>query len=563
MAYKRIGDILLDAGMISQEQLDDALVKSKEEKKRIGEYLVEKDIITENQIIDVLKLQLGIDFVDLTKTNIPISLASLVPKNLAKQYNVVPVKEQGDDLYLAMVDPLNFRAVEEVKSATKKRIIPMIATSAAVDRAIVMLYGNEGVSRAIDEMKRTIQTEDVISEVVTADETSEQAAPAIKIVNSLIERAIAENASDIHIEPREKELVIRMRIDGVLHPILSIPSNMQNAVISRIKIMSNIDIAEKRIPQDGRANVRSKGQDVDLRISTLPTEYGEKIVMRFLVKSNRLLSTDGIGLEGKNLEDYNELLKNTDGVVLIAGPTGSGKSTTMYTMINELNNESVNLVTLEDPIEYNIDGVNQVQVNDKVGLSFAAGLRSILRQDPDIISVGEIRDGETAEIAMRAAITGHFVLSTIHTNSSIATLDRLEDIGVEPYLIASALKGVISQRLVRRICPHCKTSYEASDDELSELGIANPEHKKITFYKGEGCAECLHTGYKGRTAVFEILTLNSDIKNAFREKVSHKQLEEIINESGFISMHNEAIRLVLDGTTTAKEAMRVTHSTDE
>ena len=396
MAYKRIGDILLDAGMLTQESLNDALEKAKNAKQRLGEYLIDKGIISESQLIDVLRLQLGIEFIDLTKANIPTNLATVVPKNLAKQYNVVPVKQQGDLLFLAMADPLNFRAIEEVKQASKKRVIPMIASSSAINRAIVMLYGNEGVSRAIDEMQKTITEDEQQVETIKADETSEQAAPAIKIVNSIIERAVAENASDIHIEPRENELSIRMRIDGILHPILSIPSNMQNAVIYRIKIMANLDIAEKRIPQDGRANISSKGKDIDLRISTLPTEFGEKIVIRFLFKSETLLSTDGIGLEGKNLSDYNELLKNSNGVILISGPTGSGKTTTMYTMINELNREEVNLVTLEDPIEYNIDGVNQVQVNEKVGLTFAAGLRSILRQDPDIISVGEIRDGETA-----------------------------------------------------------------------------------------------------------------------------------------------------------------------
>ncbi len=563
MAYKRIGDILLDAGMLTQESLNDALEKAKNAKQRLGEYLIDKGIISESQLIDVLRLQLGIEFIDLTKANIPTNLATVVPKNLAKQYNVVPVKQQGDLLFLAMADPLNFRAIEEVKQASKKRVIPMIASSSAINRAIVMLYGNEGVSRAIDEMQKTITEDEQQVETIKADETSEQAAPAIKIVNSIIERAVAENASDIHIEPRENELSIRMRIDGILHPILSIPSNMQNAVIYRIKIMANLDIAEKRIPQDGRANISSKGKDIDLRISTLPTEFGEKIVIRFLFKSETLLSTDGIGLEGKNLSDYNELLKNSNGVILISGPTGSGKTTTMYTMINELNREEVNLVTLEDPIEYNIDGVNQVQVNEKVGLTFAAGLRSILRQDPDIISVGEIRDGETAEIAMRAAITGHLVLSTIHTNSSIATLDRLIDIGVEPYLIASALKGVIAQRLVRKICPHCKVAYEPSQEELDDLGIKNTEHKKITFYKGTGCAECMHTGYKGRTAVFEILTLNADIKNAFRENKSHKELENTIIASGFKPMKYQALKLVLSGDTTASEAIRVTHSTDD
>ena len=561
MAYKRLGDILVSAGMISEEILNNALTESRKQRKRIGEYLIDENIITESQLIDVLRLQLGIDYIDLTKTNIPTNLATIVPKHFAKQYSCVPVKEAGDALYLAMVDPLNFKAIEDIRSATKKRVIPMISTAAATNRAIVMLYGNEGVSKAIDEMQKNF-IDFSQSEEPTNEDNLELAAPAIRIVNSIIERAISEDASDIHIEPREDILAIRMRIDGVLHPILEIPQNLQNAVISRIKIMSEMDIAEKRLPQDGRTNIRIKDKDVDLRVNSLPTKYGEKIVIRFLEKSESLLSTDGIGLEGKHLDDYNNLLANANGVILISGPTGSGKTTTMYTMISELNKEDVNLVTLEDPIEYNIDGVNQVQVNDKVGLTFAEGLRSILRQDPDIVSVGEIRDGETAEIAMRAAITGHLVLSTIHTNSAVATLDRLVDIGVEPYLIASALKGVIAQRLVRKICPNCKEVYEATDEELAQLGYSNPNHKQISFYRGKGCPECLHTGYKGRTAVFEILVLNNEIKQAFRDGLTGIRLQEVINKSGFVSMKDDAIKLIVDGTTTVGEAVRILHTTD-
>ena len=563
MAYKRLGDILVSAGMISEETLNKALEESKKAKKRIGEYLIDENIITEGQLISVLKLQLGIDYIDLTKVNIPTALASVVSKNFAKQYSCVPVKMQGDTLYLAMVDPLNFNAIEDIRQATKKRVVPMIATAKSVDRAIVMLYGNEGVSKAIDELQKDYVNIADTPISTTIDETDdEQAAPAIRIVNSIIERGVSENVSDIHIEPRENGLVIRMRIDGILHPILEIPQNLQNAVISRIKIMSDMDIAERRLPQDGRSNVKVNGNDYDLRVSSLPTKYGEKIVIRFLEKSESLLSTAGIGLEGKNLENYKELLANSNGVVLICGPTGSGKSTTMYTMISELNKEDVNLVTLEDPIEYNIDGVNQVQVNEKVGLTFAEGLRSILRQDPDIVSVGEIRDGETAEIAMRAAITGHLVLSTIHTNSAVATLDRLVDIGVEPYLITSALKGVIAQRLVRKVCPNCKEEYEPTDDELLQLGLSNPQHKKITFYRGKGCPECFHSGYKGRTAVFEILMLNKDIKQAFRDGLQGTKLQEVIDKSGFKSMKSDAVRLILDGTTTSSEVVRVLHSSD-
>ncbi|MGI6072140.1 MAG: GspE/PulE family protein [Lachnospiraceae bacterium] len=565
MAYKRLGDILTDAGVLSEEELDKALALGSEQKKRLGEVLIDNKIITERQLIDVLKYQLGVDFIDLSKVDIPIQMAQLLPKNIARRHKVVPVKVVGDTIYVAMSDPLNFVAIEEVKSATKKRVVPMIAMKSATDRAINVLYGNENVNRAIDEMQKSMNIDGVqpIGDLVESGEIDEQAAPGIRLVNSIIERGAQENASDIHMEPRENGFVVRMRIDGVLHEILTVPQNLQSSVISRIKIMGEMDIAERRIPQDGRSFIRVKGKDIDLRISTLPTKYGEKVVIRFLEKSSSLLTGAGIGLTGKLLDNYNGLIANANGVILIAGPTGSGKTTTMYTMVSDLNREEVNLVTLEDPIEYNIDGVNQVQINEKVGMTFANGLRAILRQDPDIIAVGEIRDGETAEIAMRAAITGHLVLSTIHTNSAIATLDRLLDIGVEPYLIASALKGVIAQRLVRKICPNCKESYTPDEDELISMGFDPDKSKDIRFYRGKGCPECLNIGYRGRTAVFEMLVLNSEIKQKFRENAPHYELEEAVYRSpGFETMSKNCLRLVLEGTTTASEAKRILHTTD-
>ena len=562
MAYKRLGDILLSVNMITEEQLEEALKRGSEEKKRLGQVLIDTDVITEQQLIDVLKLQLGVESIDLTSVNIPTSLAQLVPKNLARKYTVVPVRMMGDELYLAMVDPLNFVAIEEVRNATKKRVIPMIATANAMDRAIATLYGNEGVSRAIDEMQRSIgATEEAVQAAAgETDDDSAPSAPAIRLVNSIIERAAAENASDIHLEPRESGMVVRMRIDGVLHKILTVPGNLQNAIISRIKILGNMNIAEKRIPQDGRANVRTRGEDIDLRISTLPTTYGEKIVIRLLMKSGRVLTCEGVGLTGDNLAKFRKLIGNSNGVILIVGPTGSGKSSTMYTMIDEINSEEINLVTLEDPVEYSMDGVNQVQINEKVGMTFASGLRAILRQDPDVISVGEIRDGETAEIAMRAAITGHLVLSTIHTNNAVSTLDRLVDIGVEPYIITNALKGVISQRLVRRICPECRQEYIPTAEEKEVVGI--PADKEVKFYRGAGCSECLNTGYRGRTAAFEILVMNDEIRRAFRESGNSTTIGEAVSHSDFRTLRDDCRRLVLDGTTTVDEVQRILNATD-
>ncbi len=388
-------------------------------------------------------------------------------------------------------------------------------------------------------------------------EESANQAPAIRLVNAIIERAVTERASDIHMEPREGEFSVRMRIDGMLRDILTVPRELQAAVISRVKVMSGLDITERRVPQDGRFNVKVRNKDIDLRISTLPTVYGEKIVARLLDKSGMRLSRDNIGLTGEDMQKYERLIRIKNGVILVVGPTGSGKSTTMYTMIGDMNTREVNLVTLEDPVEYNIDGVNQVQINEKVGMTFASGLRSILRQDPDIIAVGEIRDGETAEIAMRSAITGHVVLSTIHTSDAVGTIERLTDMGVEPYLVASALKGVLSQRLVRRICPNCVQPYEPSEEEQRELGLEPMPGR--TFYRGAGCPECFDTGYRGRTAVFEIFPLSVQVRRMVARGMGREAIESLLTDpnSGFVSLKDNALKLVMEGKTTSDEVMRV------
>lgn len=557
MAYKRLGDLLIAAGTITPEELDMGLQRQKETKERLGAALISAGIITEAELIEALRLQLGIEYIDLSKTTIPISLAQVVPKNIAKQFQVVPVRMERDELYLAMSDPMNFYAIEEVKKAVRKKIVPMIATTEGVEHAILVLYGNEGAARAIEAMKREAPTEEDNGEEaqftgnILNDNIND--APTIRLVNSIIERAILERASDIHIEPKEKELQVRMRIDGVLRKILTIPKNLQNSVISRLKIMSGMDIAERRVPQDGRFNVKNKKREFDLRVNSLPTVYGEKIVARLLDKRAGYLTPDSIGLMGDNLKKYQRAIHCTSGVILIAGPTGSGKSSTMNTMISQLNTEEVNVVTLEDPVEYNIDGVNQVQINEKTGMDFANGLRAILRQDPDIIAVGEIRDGETAQISMRAAITGHVVLSTIHTNDAVGTIERLEDIGVEPYLIATALRAVISQRLVRRICPKCKKSYEATAEEVRRLGLST-EHKHI-FYRGEGCADCFNTGYRGRIGVFEILEITPEIRPLISRQAGRPAIEQELASahSEFKTLRENAIQLVEEGITTPRK----------
>ena len=564
----RLGDLLIAAGTITQEELEKGLALQKEQKGRLGEVLISNGIITEQQLIEALQMQLGIEFVDLTKVNIPTELAQVVPKNIAKQYTVVPIRAVKDELYLAMSDPLNFYAIEEVRKAVRRKVVPVLATKDAIEHSIQILYGNEGAARAIEEMRREAGAAETAPEADTAftsnqlGDDSVSSAPTIRLVNSIIERAVLERASDIHLEPHETELLVRMRIDGIMQDILTVPRDLQNSVLSRLKIMAGLNIAERRVPQDGRFNVRVKDKNIDLRVSTLPTVYGEKIVCRLLDKSGGRIALEAIGLTDEGLAAIKNLLKYRNGVILVVGPTGSGKTTTMYSMIHEINTRDVNLVTLEDPVEYNIEGVNQVQINEKVGLTFASGLRSILRQDPDIIAVGEIRDGETADIAMRAAITGHVVLSTIHTNDAVGTIERLEDIGVEPYLVASAMRGMVSQRLLRKICPNCKQAYTATEEELRDLDI--PDEVGLTLYRGKGCPNCFNTGYRGRTAVVEVMTLNSKLRRMISERAPRSAIEEELHkpESGFVSLRESAINLAREGVTTASEILRVVNDDD-
>ena len=560
MAYKRLGDVLTDAGLITDEQLGHALAQQKESKRRLGDELIAEGVITEAELIEALQMQLGIEFVDLSAIDLDPEMSRVVSKNVARQYNVVPVRTTPEDVYLAMSDPLNFMAIEAVKNATRKRVVPMVATNDSVMRAIMTLYGNEGAACAIEEMKRDARaagTDDggSFQTSTLGDDADAQSAPTVRLVNSIIERAATERASDIHLEPREADLHVRMRIDGVLRTILTVPKELQASVISRLKIMGGMNTSERRVPQDGRANIRLKKQDIDLRINTLPTIHGETVVIRLLDKNESLFDPKGIGLAGSNLEKYNRLIHANNGMVLIVGPTGSGKSSTMYTMIRELNDDSVNLVTLEDPVEYNIDGANQVQINEKTGMTFASGLRAILRQDPDIVAVGEIRDGETAEIAMRAAITGHLVLSTVHTFDAASTIDRLVDIGVEPYLIASGVRGIISQRLVRLVCPHCREEYAPDPEELDALGMRYDPGVK--FFRGTGCPMCFGTGYRGRTGVFEILVLDRALRARITGGATREELQTAIEQSGsYRTMADSCRELVLNGVTTVEEARK-------
>ena len=555
MKNKRLGEMLVDSGVLTEDQVNKAVELQKGSGKRLGAVLLENKFINETQLIEVLRLQLGIDFVDLNKTRIDPLMATVVPKNVAAQYRIVPFKKESGTVSLAMEDPLNFKALEMVKQITKEKIVPYIAYSDAIDRAISVLYENEGASIAIAQMKEERGLNATVEELAERNRTNDESssAPTVKLVNSILERSIAEKASDIHVEPRENDVLVRIRVDGRLNEILTIPKALQESVISRFKIMSEMNITEHRIPQDGRAQFTRNGKTVDLRLSSLPTIHGEKIVIRILSRDQNQLNRKGIGITDRDNERFSRILKNSSGMIMIVGPTGSGKTSTLYTMIEELKGDDVNMISLEDPVEFQIEGVTQVAINEKVGLTFASALRSCLRQDPDIICVGEIRDGETATIAMRAAMTGHLVLTTVHTEDAVSAIDRLKDLGVEPYLIGGSLRGVVSQRLVRRICPNCRQEVKPDPDLLDLAGI-NPVGKH--FYEGKGCYMCFDSGYRGRTGVFEILTVTARIRDEIANGKNGTELRKIVQEEGnFTPMIENGRDLIVQGVTTLQEVV--------
>ena len=574
MAKKKIGELLVEREYITENELEFALDMQKQTHEKLGEVLVNNKIITPEEVAQMLGVQLGVEYIDLTRIQVPEELAAIVRRNVAKQNRLVPVKKQQDTLYVAMDDPLNYFALDEIRKTSNLKVIPMIATPAAIERSINTLYGNENANKAIADYKKELGEDDkklsgeptysnfdfvISSNAINGDGES---APTIRLVNSIIERAVLERASDIHFEPREHEMEVRMRIDGILRPILKVPKDLTAAAIARIKTMSGMDVAEKRVPQDGRFAVSVMNKNIDMRVSTLPIAWGEKVVCRLLDKTNTDIDKEMLGLRPDDMVKYEKLIHYKNGVMLLVGPTGSGKTTTMYAMLNELNTPDVNLVTLEDPIEYNIDGLNQVQINSKINMTFASGLRAILRQDPDIVSVGEIRDGETAEICMRAALTGKLVMSTIHTNDAVGAIDRLVDIGVEPYLISATLRGVISQRLVRRVCQYCAEEYEPTQSEADSLGIKI--EPRTRFRRGKGCQQCFGTGYSGRIAVFEIMMITPKIRDLIYQRAGRTAIEEELKspENGFVSLKQAATMLVFDGVTTVSEVLRITNESD-
>lgn len=556
---KRLGDMLLEAGKISLAQLNRALETQRKTKRRLGEVLIDQGLLTEDEIADVLAQQLSLERIDLEKTFVEQDIARSIPKEVALKYTAIPIYMRDDKLVVAMSDPLNMFAIDDICFITQKKIQPAVATKRQILKAIEIYYTKQDTDQAIEELKREFTDFTEGSQKTEMDLTDDvQAAPAVRLTNSIINQAIATNASDIHIEPFENYVAVRYRVDGVLFESNRIPQSLYSAVSTRIKIMAGMNIAEKRLPQDGRIELETKGRSYDFRVSSLPTVFGEKIVIRVLDRTTFDFTRDKLGFTERENEMLDKIIRMPYGIVLLTGPTGSGKTTTLYSLLSEVNTPDKNIVTIEDPVEYMLEGINQVQVNTKAGLTFAAGLRSILRQDPDIIMIGEIRDEETAQIAVRAAITGHLVLSTLHTNDAPGAITRLVDMGVEPYLAADAIVAVIAQRLVRKLCPNCKAPYKAEDNDKMILNLDKP----VQLYRAVGCPACQNSGYRGRTAIHEVMMVGREHRNIIARGGSAEEIREVAVRQGMVDLYESCRRLVLDGVTTIQEMVRTVYARD-
>ncbi|MDP4180218.1 MAG: GspE/PulE family protein [Bacillota bacterium] len=557
---KRLGDLLLEVGLISKEQLDKALEIQKQTGEKLGQVLLMQNYVTQQDIIQVLEFQLGIPHVDLEKYNIDPEACLLIPENLARRYGLVPIMKSGDVLTVAMSDPLNVFAIDDIKIFSGMEVQPVIAVLKDINNVIDKYYSAQKAMQAVAEFKKEHSSVKINSDAdeQAADEINNS--PAVKLLNSIIEQAVNTNASDVHIEAFERYVKIRFRVDGLLQEVMRPEIEIMPAVVSRMKIISGMNIAEKRLPQDGRFSVTVNESEYDLRVSILPTVFGEKIVIRIANKKAFVVSKEELGFSSEDLVKFEKILKNPHGIILVAGPTGSGKTTTLYSAINEINKPDLNIVTVEDPVECFIDGVNHVQVNTKAGLTFAAGLRSILRQDPNIIMIGEIRDSETAQIAVRAAITGHLVLSTLHTNNAPGAILRLIDMGVEPFMVASSIVGVIAQRLVKKICPNCSYSYSAKPEDLEALDIKTSQ--EVLLHEGRGCAACNKTGFKGRIGVYEIMIINRTHRELINQGCSEDELRAQLISTGMVTLKENVRRYVLEGLTSISEMIRIAHSND-
>lgn len=556
---RRLGDILIDAGKITIYQLQEALKSQRVLGKKLGEVLVESRIISEEDILEAIETQTGIEKIDLNSIEFDNKTLNLVTENLCRRHILIPFGFKNNKIQIAMSDPLNIFAIDDVNISTGIEPEIYISSKSDIQKFIDLNYSTEQVSKAAQELtKETLESKNIADNIEEIDDVKN--APVVKMIDYMFRNSIEMRASDIHIEPFEKEIRIRYRIDGELQTVNTLGIESLAPLVARIKILAGLNIAEKRVPQDGRIITRVGNNDVDLRVSILPVVSGEKIVIRILNRSSYKLGKEHLGMNENNLNKLKNIISNPHGIVLVTGPTGSGKSTTLYTVLNELNSDDVNIVTIEDPVEYTLDGINQVNVNSKSGMTFASGLRSILRQDPDIVMIGEIRDEETAQIAIKAAITGHLVLSTLHTNDSASSITRLIDMGIEPYLVSTSICGVIAQRLVRRICPNCKESYEATDYEKKIL-IGNSE-ENLTLYEGQGCGHCNGTGYLGRIGVYEIMDITRKHRDLINETKNPNVLKDLSLENGMTTLGQECKELVLKGITTINELATITLLSD-
>ena len=550
---KRIKDLLFETKMITHKQLEEVMNEQKYTGRKVEEILVEKGIMTAEEILRTLGLQLGIPYMNLEQHNMDYNIASMIPESLARRYTVIVVGVEDEKLKVAMKDPLNMFALDDLKLSTKREIIPILASEKGILNVINQTYTSAQTKKIVNQVERQIREEQHKQSI---EEEENDDAPMVQLVNNILERCILKGASDIHIEPFEFDVRIRYRVDGQLYELTRIKKETLNKMTTRIKILSGLDIAERRLPQDGRMSKVVNGQQVDLRVSILPTIYGEKTVIRFIYRIDKELALEDLGFHPSDYQKVDNLLKNPHGIILLTGPTGSGKSTTLSVVLKMLNKDNINIITVEDPVEHMIEGINQVATNSKIGFDFACALRAILRQDPDIIMLGEIRDSETSAIAIRAAITGHLVLSTLHTNDAASSIPRLIDMGTEAYMVGAAVKGVISQRLVRKLCLKCRIKHEVTTSESKLYNI--PEGTQV--YEARGCTACNQTGYKGRLAVHEVLTIDSYLEALISSgKTSKEEIKAEAMNRGMRTLWDNALYNVLQGKTTIEEMLKIAY----
>ena len=560
MSQKKIGELLLQEGLISQEQLSRALEDQSQSGERVGAALIKLGYISEEVLAEFIAKQFHVPQVNLSKLTIPKEVITIIPLDISQKYQAVPFGLMGNTLNVAMADPGNLFVVDDIRFLTRKSIQIHVASESIIKKTIAQFYASD---ESIDDVLGMLRDEvdvDIVEAAEDVDlsflEDAAEQAPVVKLVNHILMDAIRKQASDIHVEPYEKSLRVRFRIDGVLYENMKPPYALKNALVSRLKIMSKLDISERRLPQDGRIKLKAKGREMDFRVSVLPTLFGEKVVLRLLDKSNLQLDMTKLGFEAAQYKDFREAIYSPYGMVLVTGPTGSGKTTTLYSALSELNKSSQNISTVEDPVEFNLHGINQVNIHESIGLNFAAALRSFLRQDPDIIMLGEIRDFETAEVAIKAALTGHLVLSTLHTNDAPSTVNRMLNMGVESFLVASAVNLILAQRLVRRVCSECKVEEETQPEVLLDLGVAEDELGTFTNFVGRGCPVCNGTGYRGRVALYEVMPMHEQIRELVLLGASAAEIKKESIRLGMLTLRRSGINKMMQGVTTVEEVIR-------